>query len=64
MTQLEIIIALEDENKRLRNALADAVDLVRNSKTGVIGPFCQASADKWQQVLDIPPFELNEARLR
>lgn len=61
MTQLEIIIALENENKRLRESLVEAVDLVVNSKTKTIGPYCEEMALRWQRVLDAEPFEVRVA---
>ena len=39
------------ETEELRKALAEAVDMVLNTKTGQIGPFCRAKAEQWQGLL-------------
>lgn len=42
----------QEENKELLKALEEAVDLIRNSKTKAIGPFCETLADRWQKLID------------
>ncbi len=49
------------ETAELRKALSEAVDMVLNTKTGQIGPYCRAMAERWQNLLR--ETEVSEARL-